>query len=70
MSDFSQGICADGAAILKDGRPLTIEQILEALRALDFLLEVQDHKDEYGKDEWYKYAQPIAWRRARNALGS
>lgn len=29
---FSQGVCHDGAAILKDGRPLTIEQILTMLR--------------------------------------
>lgn len=36
MSDtpeYSQGICQDGAAILKDGVPMTIEEILGELRA-------------------------------------
>jgi hypothetical protein len=68
MTDFTQGVCSDGAAILKDGKPLTIEQILAALRALDFLVEVKAHKDQYGKDEWYQDAQPIAWEQARDAL--
>ncbi|MGM0825655.1 MAG: hypothetical protein ACQEUY_13160 [Pseudomonadota bacterium] len=37
MSEYTQGVCQDGAAILKDGQPLTIEQILEALRERDAL---------------------------------
>ena len=37
MSEYTQGVCRDGAAILKDGQPLTIEQILEALRDRDAL---------------------------------
>lgn len=32
MPEFSQGVCADGAAILMDGQPLTIEEILVLLR--------------------------------------
>lgn len=34
MSDheYSQGICGDGAAILKDGQPMTIEEIVDELR--------------------------------------
>ena len=39
MHDYSQGICADGAAILKDGQPMTIEQILYELRCADMLAE-------------------------------
>ncbi|MGP9696184.1 hypothetical protein ACT3UG_01095 [Halomonas sp. AOP27-A1-34] len=35
MSEYTQGVCHDGAAILKDGKPLTIEQILEGLRERD-----------------------------------
>lgn len=35
MSEYTQGLCHDGAAILKDGQPLTIEQILEELRKGD-----------------------------------
>jgi hypothetical protein len=33
MSEYSQGVCEDGAAILKDGLPMTIEQILTELRS-------------------------------------
>jgi|GEM_PF-6571027 len=32
MPEFSQGICSDGAAILMNGQPVTIEQILKKLR--------------------------------------
>lgn len=35
LSDFSQGVCEDGAAILKDGEQMTIEQILFELRCGD-----------------------------------
>lgn len=37
MSEYTQGLYHDGAAILKDGQPLTIEQILEGLRERDAL---------------------------------
>ncbi len=32
MTTYSQGVCQDGAAILKDGQPMTIEEILFELR--------------------------------------
>jgi hypothetical protein len=34
MSDheYSQGICGDGVAILKDGQPMTIEEIVDELQ--------------------------------------
>lgn len=32
--EYTQGVCADGAAILEDGRMLTIEEILDRLRGL------------------------------------
>ena len=35
MAKYSQGICQDGAAILLDGGPITIEQIIESLRELE-----------------------------------
>lgn len=38
MSEFTQGVCADGAAILKDGVMLTIEEIIELLRQGDALM--------------------------------
>lgn len=31
--EYSQGICADGAAILKDGAPMTPEEIVRELQA-------------------------------------
>jgi hypothetical protein len=33
--EYSQGVCEDGAAILCDGQPLTIEEILDGLRERD-----------------------------------
>ena len=35
VREYSQGCCHDGAAILCDGEPITIEQILERLRDLE-----------------------------------
>ena len=32
MSEYTQGVCQDGAAILKDGQMMTIDQVLEELR--------------------------------------
>lgn len=32
MPEFSQGVCEDGAALLMDGKQLTIEEILSRLR--------------------------------------
>jgi len=32
MPEFTQGVCDDGAAILMDGKPLKIEEILHGLR--------------------------------------
>ncbi len=32
ICDYSQGICEDGAAILKDGEKMTIEEIVKELR--------------------------------------
>lgn len=67
--EFSEGICEDGAAILKNGIPLTITQILNCLKALDFLLEVKEHKDLHGKDDWYSDAKEIAWEQAKDCIG-
>lgn len=45
MSEYTQGICQDGAAILRDGQQMTIEEILEALRERD-ALEFQNRNRE------------------------
>jgi len=34
MCEFSQGVCSDGAVILKDGQKMTIEEVLELLRTI------------------------------------
>ena len=39
MKEYSQGVCQDGAAILEDGKPLTIEDILAKLRNNDRLID-------------------------------
>lgn len=36
MSEYRQGVCQDGATILRDGQPLTIEEIVSALRERDY----------------------------------
>jgi len=35
---------------------------------LSILVELKDHKDKFGKDEYYLENQPIAWANARNLL--
>ncbi len=37
MAEYSQGVCQDGAAILKDGEPMAIEEILDQLREREAL---------------------------------
>jgi hypothetical protein len=45
----------------------THDQVHEAL---SFLVRLKDHKQEHGKDEFYRTNQPVAWERAREALKS
>ena len=70
MPQFSQGVMEDGAAILRDGIPMTPEEILDCLRALSYLVVVKDYKDENGKTQEYReHFQPRAWEWARKSLG-
>jgi len=47
---YSQGICGDGAAILKDGLPMTPEQIVESLNRFEsFRDEMIRHRDRLAK---------------------
>lgn len=68
MPEFSQGLCEDGAAILKDGFPMTPEQIIFALRSLNYLVEMKQHKEKYGKDQVYLIGKQIAWGQASASL--
>jgi len=68
MPEFSQGICFDGAAILKDGVPMTPEQIIMCLKALNYLVEMKRHKELFGKTEAYLIGKQIAWDQAKVSL--
>ena len=49
MSEYSQGVCYDGAVILKDGQPITVDQIVKELNEitrLQFQLEELQEKVE------------------------
>ena len=50
QAEYTQGICGDGAAILKDGQPMSIEKILSELRCTPqppaCLLYTSDAADE------------------------
>ncbi len=48
MSEYTQGICADGAAILKDGVMMTIEEILEGLRCTQQPVVPEGYRVERG----------------------
>ena len=67
MTDITQGTCHDGAAILKDGRPLTIEQLMEAVRILDDL-RTWDTNNAFTRGENLKLATPIALRKRINNI--
>lgn len=43
MSTYTQGVCEDGAAILKDGQMMTIEEILVELRANPWIEITEDN---------------------------
>ena len=39
MAEWTEGICADGAAILRDGQLVTINELLTWLNAMDVYVE-------------------------------
>ena len=48
---FSEGICDDGAAILKDGQLMTIEEILEALNE-SYAITLERNRIRQFCDKW------------------
>ena len=46
MSQYTEGIVHDGAAIIKDGKMQTIEQILEQLNRIEGLEKARSLEDE------------------------
>lgn len=59
MNEYSQGVCEDGAAILKNGQMMTIDEIVETLCRLE------SQRDELLKAA-ADYAKPdnMNWQRA------
>ncbi len=55
MTEYTQGICEDGAAILKDGVMMTIEEILHELRtSAQLKTRLNNIEDKY--DDLFDYA--------------
>jgi hypothetical protein len=54
MTTYTEGICGDGAAILRDGVMMTISEVLAALNAAPAppVVEVTDEVAERVNDEW------------------
>ena len=67
MTDITQAARHDGATILKDGQPLTIEQLIEAVRILDDL-RTRDTSNAFTRGENLKLAIPIALRKRINNI--
>ena len=47
MAEFTQGICFDGAAVLKDGKQMTIEEIIRDLKKSDEACDAVENILEY-----------------------
>jgi hypothetical protein len=45
MNRWTEGICGDGAAILLDGQPVPIEEVIKILNSLDWI-RVEDRLPE------------------------
>jgi hypoxanthine phosphoribosyltransferase len=39
-SEYSQGVCEDGAAILKNGQMLTVDEIVDTLNSLSYAIRL------------------------------
>ena len=58
MNEYSQGIMGDGATVLKNGQPLTIEEIIAELNTLNevgfYALHYRDDTAQYqvAKSDW------------------
>lgn len=68
MSEFTQGICADGAAILKDGVMLTPEEIIELLRQGDKLMGVAGPIDPIASIEAVGMVDIVNTGRGKHAI--
>ena len=46
MTEYTQGVCEDGEAILKDGAIMTIEEVIAELRRTEKRLALSDERVE------------------------
>ena len=51
-AEITQGVCQDGAAILADGQPLTIEEIIADVRKAQYHDRLVDALSELVDAEW------------------
>ena len=49
MAIYSQGICGDGAAILRDGQPVSISEIIDLLNAIDTRAQCERRREEVNR---------------------
>lgn len=47
MVEYTEGVCEDGAAILRDGQMMTISEVLEALNDAAEMLEMLEEAAEF-----------------------
>lgn len=57
---FSQGVCGDGAAILCDGLPMSVDEIVYALNIIPPNFKwTTKHTARWGKDSWQGITPPM-----------
>jgi hypothetical protein len=59
VSEYTQGICQDGAAILCDGVQITVDDIVERLNALAHIVAIINNSPELNPDN-YSHEQ-VLW---------
>lgn len=64
--EYSQGVCSDGALILKDGEPMTIDEVIAELSRLTQLCASRRESLDYLLgDEAQLSAEDLAQRRGQ-----
>lgn len=71
MSDheYSQGVCQDGAAILKDGQMMTVEEIVEELNQRNRLIDQLKDCLELMQDSETRWGQGLDAPNMNEAIG-
>ena len=64
MSEYTEGVCGDGAAILRDGQAMTIGEIVAALNSHDALVEAKQTISECLQDTAFRNGVMAGWNAA------